>query len=134
MTRIGIAGAGSQRSGRRVWLLSLLAGAGACSASPEVATPDGAIDGAGNCPVMHGSAAADKGGAKSARTNDDWWPNRLDLSILHQNPPAGNPMGAGFDYAAEFAKLDLATVKKELAALLTTSQEWCRPTTAPTAG
>ena len=56
--------------------------------------------------------------------NDYWWPNRLDLSVLHPNPPAGNPMGAGFDYASEFSKLDLKAVKKDLEAVLTTSQAW----------
>ena len=57
-------------------------------------------------------------------TNRDWWPNQLNLKILHQNPPAGNPLGEDFDYAAEFAKLDLDAVKKDLTALMTDSQEW----------
>jgi len=57
-------------------------------------------------------------------TNRTWWPNQLDLTVLHQNPPAGNPMGAGFDYAAEFQKLDLAAVKADIFALMTDSQEW----------
>src|SRR5512134_1615368 len=49
-----------------------------------------------------------------ATSNRDWWPNQLDLGILHQHAPAANPMGATFDYAAEFKKLDLAAVKKDL--------------------
>ncbi len=57
-------------------------------------------------------------------TNRDWWPERLDLSILHQNPPAGNPFGSGFDYAVEFARLDLAAVKRDLRELMITSQDW----------
>jgi catalase-peroxidase len=57
-------------------------------------------------------------------TNRDWWPDQLDLRVLHQNPPAGNPMGEGFDYAAEFAKLDLKALKKDLYALMTDSQPW----------
>ncbi|HEY0315849.1 MAG TPA: catalase/peroxidase HPI, partial [Sphingomonas sp.] len=57
-------------------------------------------------------------------TNRIWWPNQLDLSILHTNPPAGDPMGADFDYAAEFKTLDLAAVKADLTALMTDSQEW----------
>jgi catalase-peroxidase len=61
---------------------------------------------------------------KSGPTDSDWWPKRLDLSILHQNPPAGDPMGPTFDYAAEFAKLDLEALRKDLRALMTDSQPW----------
>ena len=57
-------------------------------------------------------------------TNNDWWPNRLDLTILHQNSVLSNPMGADFDYAAEFNKLDLDALKKDLTALMTDSQDW----------
>jgi catalase-peroxidase len=62
--------------------------------------------------------------AGSGSSNRDWWPNQLNLKILHQNPPAGNPMGAAFNYAEEFKKLDLAAVKKDLFALMTDSQKW----------
>jgi catalase-peroxidase len=58
------------------------------------------------------------------RANRDWWPNQLDLSVLHQNPPAGDPMGAEFDYAAEFQTLDLHAVKADIHAVMTTSQDW----------
>ncbi|MBK9126869.1 MAG: catalase/peroxidase HPI [Phycisphaerales bacterium] len=54
----------------------------------------------------------------------DWWPNQLDLQMLHQNSPLSNPMGETFNYAEEFKKLDLAAVKKDLAELMTDSQEW----------
>jgi catalase-peroxidase len=57
-------------------------------------------------------------------TNRLWWPNQLDLSLLHQNPPAGDPMGAAFDYAEAFKSLDLAAVKADLFALMTKSQPW----------
>ncbi len=57
-------------------------------------------------------------------SNRDWWPDQLDLSILHQHHPASNPLGPDFDYAEEFKKLDLAALKKDLAALMTDSQEW----------
>lgn len=57
-------------------------------------------------------------------TNRDWWPNQLDLHILHQNSPMGNPMGDDFDYAEAFQALDLNAVKKDLEALMTTSQDW----------
>jgi catalase-peroxidase len=59
-----------------------------------------------------------------ARLNRDWWPNQLDLSVLHQNPPAGDPMGAEFDYAEEFKTLDLDAVKADIEAVMTTSQDW----------
>ncbi|MEV4538464.1 catalase/peroxidase HPI [Asanoa sp. NPDC049518] len=59
-----------------------------------------------------------------ARSNRDWWPNLLDLTVLHQNPPAGNPMGAGFDYAAEFQTVDLAALKADINEVMTTSQDW----------
>ena len=70
------------------------------------------------CPAMHG---ATKFGMQS---NRDWWPNQLNLKILHQNPRAGNPLGKSFNYAEEFKKLDFAAVKKDLAALMTDSQDW----------
>ncbi|SFD56560.1 catalase/peroxidase HPI [Paracidovorax konjaci] len=58
------------------------------------------------------------------RTNRDWWPNQLNLGILHQHAPASNPMDAGFDYAEEFKKLDYAALKSDLTALMTDSQDW----------
>jgi catalase-peroxidase len=62
--------------------------------------------------------------ARSGRSNRDWWPNQLDVSVLHTNHPSGNPMGEAFDYAAEFKTLDLDALKQDLAALMTTSQDW----------
>jgi catalase-peroxidase len=58
------------------------------------------------------------------RSNRDWWPNQLDVSVLHQNPPAGDPMGAQFDYAEEFNTLDLPAVKADIDTVMTTSQDW----------
>ncbi len=57
-------------------------------------------------------------------TNRDWWPNQLNLKILHQNPPGGNPLGKKFNYAEEFKKLDFNALKKDLYALMTDSQDW----------
>jgi len=71
---------------------------------------------AGKCPVMHTTSGA--------RSNRDWWPNQLNLKILHQNAPATSPMDPGFDYAEAFKKLDLKAVKKDLTALMTDSQDW----------
>jgi len=62
--------------------------------------------------------------AGGGTTNQDWWPNQLKLEILHQHSSKSNPMGEDFNYAKEFKRLDLATVKKDLAALMTDSQDW----------
>ncbi len=58
------------------------------------------------------------------QSNRDWWPNQLNLGMLHQNPPAGDPMGTGFKYSEEFKKLDLEALKQDLFQLMTTSQDW----------
>ena len=62
--------------------------------------------------------------AGGGRSNQDWWPNQLNLKVLHQHSNLGNPMGEEFNYAEEFKKLDLAAVKKDLFALMTDSQDW----------
>ncbi|GAB4232164.1 MAG: catalase/peroxidase HPI [Methyloligellaceae bacterium] len=59
-----------------------------------------------------------------SRSNRDWWPNQLNLGILHQNPPAGNPLGTAFNYAEAFKSLDLKALKQDLYDLMTDSQEW----------
>ena len=59
-----------------------------------------------------------------SRTNQDWWPNQLNLKVLHHNNPKTDPMGDGFNYAEEFKSLDLAAVKNEIFAVMTTSQDW----------
>jgi catalase-peroxidase len=74
----------------------------------------------GKCPVTGMTRKAASGGT----TNKDWWPNQLNLKILHQNATLSNPMGEAFNYAEEFKKLDLAAVKKDLYALMTDSQDW----------
>ena len=74
----------------------------------------------GKCPVHHGHMST----TSSGTSNRDWWPNQLNLSILHQNSPASSPMGGAFDYATEFGKLDLEELKKELFRLMTDSQDW----------
>ena len=71
------------------------------------------------CPVHHGANAT---GAR--RSNRDWWPNQLNLKILHQHTAESSPMDGAFDYAAAFAKLDLAAVKQDLYALMTDSKDW----------
>ena len=73
----------------------------------------------GGCPVMHGTTDPTQGDA-----NRDWWPGRLNLTILAKNQPVSNPLGADFDYATAFEGLDLAAVKRDIAEVLTTSQDW----------
>ena len=70
----------------------------------------------GKCPVMHTST--------SGRSNRDWWPSHLNLRLLHQHSIASNPMGKGFNYAKEFKKLNYKALKKDMAALMTQSQDW----------
>ncbi|MEM6461602.1 MAG: catalase/peroxidase HPI [Pseudomonadota bacterium] len=72
----------------------------------------------GLCPVMHGSTSL------GARSNRDWWPNQLNIRMLHQNSTLSNPMDPDFDYAEAFKSLDLEAVKQDLYALMTDSQEW----------
>ena len=72
----------------------------------------------GKCPVMHGVTNM------SMRSNRDWWPNQLNLKILHQNSALSNPMSPAFNYAEAFKTLDLAAVKKDLTALMTDSKDW----------
>jgi catalase-peroxidase len=70
----------------------------------------------GKCPVMHATFGV--------RSNRDWWPNQLNLKILHQNTPAANPMGPAFSYAEAFDELDYDALKRDLHALMTDSQAW----------
>jgi len=79
------------------------------------------MDDIGKCPVMHGSATSNSGISTS---NRDWWPNQLNLNILHQNDKRSNPMSLDFDYREEFKKLDYQALKKDLHDLMTDSQDW----------
>ena len=73
------------------------------------------------CPVMHGSLTSN---SSSGTSNKDWWPNQLNLSILHQHDRKSDPMDDGFDYGEEFKKLDYKALKKDLNDLMTDSQDW----------
>ncbi|MER7867671.1 catalase/peroxidase HPI [Streptomyces cellulosae] len=77
-------------------------------------------EGAGGCPVAHDRAPHPTQGGG----NRQWWPDRLNLKILAKNPPAANPLGEDFDYAKAFQSLDLPAVKRDIAEVLTTSQDW----------
>ena len=119
-------------AGAAVGTTAALASSGAYAetapATPETSTGMGGAEtaqGAGTaiqrCPVMHGPSAYK---ATGSFANQHWWPNQLNLRLLHQNSDLSNPMGAGFDYAEEFKSLDLTAVKRDLEALMTTSQDW----------
>ena len=73
---------------------------------------------AGKCPVMHGAGSQT---TSASRSNRDWWPNQLNLKLLHQNSPQSNPMGRAFNYAEAFKSLDLKAVKQDLHGLMTQS-------------
>jgi catalase-peroxidase len=75
----------------------------------------------GKCPVMHGSITTNNA---SGTTNKDWWPNQLNLSILHQHDQKSDPMDPDFDYVEEFKKIDYKALKQDLNDLMTDSQEW----------
>ncbi|MFE9414687.1 catalase/peroxidase HPI [Streptomyces griseofuscus] len=77
-------------------------------------------EGSGGCPVVHDRALHPTQGGG----NRQWWPERLNLKILAKNPPAANPLGEEFDYAAAFQSLDLPAVKRDIEEVLTTSQDW----------
>ena len=75
----------------------------------------------GKCPVMHGAMTSN---SSSGTSNKDWWPDQLNLSILHQHDKKSDPMDEDFDYRAEFAKIDYDALKQDLLDLMTDSQEW----------
>ncbi|MFI6521356.1 catalase/peroxidase HPI [Spirillospora sp. NPDC050679] len=81
---------------------------------------DAKDEGGEGCPVAHGRAPHPTQGGG----NRQWWPERLNLKVLAKNPAVANPLGADFDYAAAFTSLDLAAVKRDIAEVLTTSQDW----------
>jgi catalase-peroxidase len=101
-------------------LLLTLSGDTALAQAP----PDKDAETMGKCPVMGVQAGPNRNTAAGAMSNGDWWPNMLRLSILHQNSAKGNPLGADFNYAEEFNKLDLDALKKDIKTLMTTSQDW----------
>ncbi len=86
---------------------------------------------AGKCPFNHGASDVSTGAAApvshvagGGTTDGDWWPNRLKIELLHQHSSKSNPLGEAFNYAEEFKKLDLAALRRDLAALMTDSQDW----------
>ncbi|MFE4420078.1 catalase/peroxidase HPI [Streptomyces sp. NPDC056817] len=90
------------------------------SENPDAIVTDAKTEGTGGCPVAHGRAAHPTQGGG----NRQWWPERLNLKILAKNPAVANPLGGDFDYAEAFKSLDLPAVKRDVAEVLTTSQDW----------
>ncbi|KAA9163625.1 catalase/peroxidase HPI [Amycolatopsis acidicola] len=105
------------------------------SDTPE--TGPSSAQGVGGCPVAHDSATAHGSESENPaiqsptaktggrpRTNKDWWPNQLDLTVLHAHSSKSNPLGPEFEYAKEFQKLDVEALKRDITEVLTTSQDW----------
>ncbi len=90
------------------------------SDKPDAEVGEMNVESAGGCPVSTGRFSHPTEGG----SNRDWWPNRLNLAILRKHSPASNPMGADFDYAAEFKTLDLDALARDVDEVLTTSQDW----------
>ncbi|WP_282790988.1 catalase/peroxidase HPI [Streptomyces sp. CC224B] len=88
--------------------------------NPDAIVTDPKVEGTDGCPVAHGRAPHPTQGGG----NRQWWSERLNLKILAKNPAVANPLGEDFDYAAAFTSLDLAAVKRDIAEVLTTSQDW----------
>jgi catalase-peroxidase len=98
-----------------------IAGGEDTQAKPAEVCP---VTGRGGAKTAAAGQAAAGQAATHVYTNRDWWPNQLDLQILHQNSAKSSPMDRDFDYAQAFQSLDLAAVKKDIATLMTTSQPW----------
>ena len=109
----------SRKAKRHTYLTTLSLTAALCLSA--CTTEKGAAPEPGTCPVTGMSRTPKAGGGTS---NRDWWPNQLNLDILHQNSAKGNPMGKDFNYAQAFNQLDLNAVKKDLTKLMTDSQSW----------
>ncbi|MEM7698971.1 MAG: catalase-peroxidase, partial [Verrucomicrobiota bacterium] len=112
-----------------IWASSLLlvGNSLAAEAKPEAAPsvePAAPEHAAAGCPVMGKQASGYRHTSSGALTNRDWWPNQLNLDILHQNSRLSNPLNPDFDYAEAFSNLDLDAVKADLTELMTSSQEW----------
>ncbi|MCT0207298.1 catalase/peroxidase HPI [Synechococcus sp. CS-1332] len=87
----------------------------------EGSAPEAGGDSSGQCPFLHGKL---RGSTAGARSNRDWWPQQLNLAVLHQHSPLADPLGQGFHYAEAFQSLDLEALKQDLLALMTNSQDW----------
>ena len=97
--------------------------------APAKSEPNAQVAGEAKCPfdpsaAANGAASSNTAEHHAPRSNRDWWPNHLRLELLHQHSELSNPMGEEFNYVEEFKKLDYWQLKKDLAAVMTDSQEW----------
>ena len=106
----------------KICTAALLCGVLSLSGSTAMANEHGGD--ISKCPVMGGGDPAYRPTAAGSMSNSDWWPNQLNIDILHQNSAKGNPMGVEFDYAEAFKQLDMDALKADLKALMTDSQDW----------
>jgi len=117
----------NKKNNRREFLkgsAAVTAGTAASFAVPSISranTAESTVVVEGRCPVMHGSSAYQTSGSFA---NQHWWPNQLNLKVLHQNTSASDPMGADFNYAEEFKSLDLEAVKQDLEVVMKDSKDW----------
>ncbi|MFT5121968.1 MAG: catalase-peroxidase [Kiritimatiellia bacterium] len=106
-----------------LWFAALTVGL--CGALTQVhAVPEQATGDLSKCPVMGAPAGPNRHTSAGAMATGDWWPNQLNLQMLHQNSAKSNPLQTNFNYAQEFKKLDLDALKKDITELMTTSQDW----------
>ncbi|MEZ5327186.1 MAG: catalase/peroxidase HPI [Verrucomicrobiales bacterium] len=116
---------GRTRSTKPGWFAAVAIGCLAGGQAQAQSTPEAASGAASKCPVMSATPAGpNRHTAAGAMSIGDWWPNQLNLQILHQNSTKSNPLGEGFNYSEEFKKLDLDALKKDIVELMTTSQDW----------
>ena len=106
-----------------LWITSISCAAMLTACTSTTQNANGTSEG-GKCPFTGKTSAPTRVTAAGAYSIGDWWPNQLNLGILHQNNAKGNPLGENFDYAEAFKKLDLKAIKKDIAVLMTDSQDW----------
>ena len=111
---------------RAALFTALLAAFGLTAAQEDAPTPaaESGKNDISQCPVMGNPAGPYRHTAGGSMTPNDWWPNQLNLEILHQNSAKSNPVGEQFDYAEKFSELDYEALKKDLEELMTDSQDW----------
>jgi catalase-peroxidase len=114
----------THKGSRTGWLTAVAVSCLVGGNAQAQAAPEAQTEAASKCPVMGVQAGPNRHTAAGAMSIGDWWPNQLNLKMLHQNSAKSNPLGEGFDYSEEFKKLDLDALKKDIIELMTTSQDW----------
>jgi len=124
MDAVRVAAAAGAAMSHSKWAGGLAFGLLLVASGCSVPAHDEAAPASGECPVMGATDRTHRQATLGAWSNRDWWPNQLNLAILHQNSPMSNPMDGNFDYATEFEKLDLDALRKDIEVVLATSQDW----------